>query len=84
MSTKRQRKLKPGYAAINKNLANYPIARDVRVVTHWRRSKKTRRWLCDLPGDPRIQYRLPSDYKQRRCPTGFDVNVLFVLCANLA
>jgi hypothetical protein len=76
---RRQRKLKPGYAAINRNLANYPLARDVRVAAHWRKSNKTGRWLCDLPGDQRIQFRLPSDYKPRRCPTGFDVNVLFVL-----
>ena len=35
------RKLKPGYGAINKNLLNYPLARDARVRPRWRKSNKT-------------------------------------------
>ena len=66
---KRQRRLKRGYAALNRNLCNYPLARDPRVRARWRRSARTGRWLCDLPGDGRIQFRLPADSKQRRCPS---------------
>ena len=78
MPTK-QRRLKNGYAAINKNLLNYPLARSTRVHADWRRSKKTGRWLCDLPGDDRIQVRLPSDFDRPRVPTGFDMMLLFTL-----
>ena len=75
----KQRKLKPGYAALNKNLCNYPLARDPRVQAHWRLSTKTRRWLCDLLGDGRIQFRLPGNAGKRRGPSGFDMQVLFLL-----
>jgi hypothetical protein len=69
---------------VNKNLANYPLARDARTRQHWRRSKPTGRlWLCKLPGDKRIQFRLPGDIEEqsRHCPSAFDINVLFLLLA---
>ena len=75
----KQRKLKPGYAALNKNLCNFPLARDPRVQARWRLSTKTKRWLCDLLGDGRIQFRLPGNAGKRRGPTGFDMQVLFLL-----
>ena len=73
------RKLKPGYAAINRNLLNFPWARDPRVMTDWRRSDKLGCWLCDLPGNPDIQFRLPLDVKTLHCPDPFDMNMLFVV-----
>lgn len=74
-----KRRLKPGYGAISRNLVNYPLARDARVRAIWRKSTKTGRWLCDLPGDDRVQFRLPADLENPRCPTGFDMDVLFLL-----
>ncbi len=70
---------------LNKNLANYPLARDARVPVEWRRGKTSGRWQADLPGDNRIQLRLPAKTPKalRRAPTAFDINVLAVLLAEV-
>jgi len=78
----RPRKRKDERAHINRNLLNYPLARDARVIlADWRRGKKMRDWRHRLPGDDRIDLRFTADAdaKLRRCPTGFDINVLFCL-----
>jgi hypothetical protein len=69
------------FVLVDNNFCNYPLARDQRTRQHWRRSKKTGRWWCDLPGDTRIRFWLPKDTEAayRHCPTGFDINVLFLL-----
>lgn len=74
-------KTKRSFAAINRNLCNYPLARDARLKLHWRRSKRTGRWLCDLSDGERLQLRLPEATPNQllRWPTAFDVNVLFLL-----
>jgi hypothetical protein len=61
---------------IDKNLCNYPLARDSRMKLHWFVSSKTGRNVAHV--DNRITLSLPADQEQR-CPTGFDVNVLFLL-----
>jgi hypothetical protein len=60
----------------NRNLMNYPLARDSMTKAVWRRSASTGRWLCELPGDERIQFRLAGT-KLKRCPSGLDMKVLF-------
>jgi hypothetical protein len=67
------------FVMLNKNFANYPLARDSRVVMPWLKSQKTGRWLAELPGDDRIQFRLPEDVDEslKRSLTGFDMLVLF-------
>jgi hypothetical protein len=67
------------HAQVNKNLYNYPLARDPHTRQHWRRSGDL--WLCNLPGDDRIEFSLESDADEslRRVPTAFDMNVLFLL-----
>jgi hypothetical protein len=70
------------FALVNKNLCNYPLARDPRTRQCWWRSKPTGRWWrCDLPGGKRIRFELPNDVEERLryCPTGFDINVLLWL-----
>jgi hypothetical protein len=69
------------FLQLNKNFSNYPLARDARVSLAWRKSERTGRWLADLPGNPRIQLRLPEDVDERlkRPLTGFDMKVLFAL-----
>src|ERR1700693_1303316 len=69
------------FAVINRNFLNYPIARDPRVRLIWEKSPKTGRWLADLPGNSRIQLRLPENIDKctKHCPTGFDMNILFAL-----
>lgn len=56
---------------------NYPLARSARTKSRWQKDKDG--WWCLLPGDERIELSLPSDANPslRRCPTGFDMNVLF-------
>lgn len=81
-SNSQPRKRKDERAHLNRNLLNYPLARDARVsLTDWRRGKKKRDWRHQLPGDDRIDLRFTADAdaKLRRCPTGFDINVLFCL-----
>jgi hypothetical protein len=71
------------FVIIDKNLCNYPLARDKRTSTgiKWTKGKKTGDWLAPLPGDARITLRLPQEVKDRRAPTAFDMNVLFLLLA---
>lgn len=76
-------KARPPFAPVNRNFCNYPLARDRHILTRWRQSRKTGRWLCDLKGDEQIQLRLPAETTRhhRRCPTAFDLNILFALLA---
>jgi hypothetical protein len=69
------------FAPLTRNICNYPIARDARLKLQWRQSEKTGRWLCHLPEDDAIQFKLPPDTpkRQRRWPTAFDVNLLLLL-----
>jgi hypothetical protein len=69
---------KPSFALIDKNLLNYPLARDCRVRHHWVKGAKTGRNYTHL--DDRITLSLPPN-AEIRCPNGFDVNVLFILLA---
>ena len=71
------------FVRINKNFCNYPLARDPRVKLHWRRHTDSRRWYARLPGDERITLWFPADgaARYRRCPSAFDMNVLFLLLA---
>ena len=48
------------FAQVNRNLMNYPLARDLRVRASWSKSN-TGRWFCDLPADKRIRLRLAHD-----------------------
>jgi hypothetical protein len=70
------------FALLNKNLCNYPLARDARVKLKWWRSKKTRQRWCYLSEqkDKQIRIKLPGDVS-RHAPTAFDMNVLFLLLA---
>lgn len=69
------------FALVSRNFANYPLARDSHVRPHWWKSQKTGRWLADLPGNSRIRLILPREVEEhiRRCPTGLDMALLFVL-----
>ena len=73
-----QRRLKRGDAQINRNLLNYPLARDVRIADCWTRSLISGRWEHQLPGNSRIKFRMPADAANLRCPSAFDMNVLLV------
>jgi hypothetical protein len=75
------KKARPSYTQVNRNLCNYPLARDGHTRARWRRSKKTGRMLCELPGDDRIRLRLAADADRRlmRLPTGFDMALLLAL-----
>ena len=68
---------------LNRNFANYPLARDARVDLHWWKSAETGEWISELPFEDRILLILPSDTpaNKRRGLTGFDINVLFQLLA---
>jgi hypothetical protein len=77
-------KSKSGYLKINRNLCNYPIARDAHTkLKNWRMGAKTGCWICPEPGTkfPHLELRLPADVDPnlRRWPDGFDVNVIFGL-----
>jgi hypothetical protein len=65
-------------AHLNRNLLNYPLARDSRLRVHWRPVKGTDDIRCQL-ADGNISYRLPARYDDRRIPNGFDTLVLFWL-----
>jgi hypothetical protein len=77
----RESDARPSYTQVNRNLCNFPLARDGHVRAQWCRSKKTGRLWCELPGEGRIRLRLAAnaDSGLRRCPTGCDVAVLLVL-----
>ena len=68
---------------LNRNFMNYPLARDARQRSQWQRAKAY--WWLALPGKDRVQMRLPADTAKelRRCPTGFDMNVLYLLLAEV-
>ena len=70
------------FAQVDRNLMNYPLARDPRVKAIWSKSK-TGRWFCDLPADERIRLRLAhgADARLKRVPSAFDVNVLLLVFA---
>ena len=71
------------FAKLNKNLCNYPLARDRHVHMKWRRFTDTGERYVDLPGDDRIRLILPADVDRsfERCPSAFDINVLAMLSA---
>lgn len=67
------------FVFLNKNLCNFPLARDPRVKPDWRLDKKTLK--AELSGDSRITFELPAsaDSNLKRYPTPFDINVLCAL-----
>jgi hypothetical protein len=72
---------------INRNLLNFPLARDGRAKVEWFQGSNTGRWMADLPGEGRESHRirliLPANARarMRRCPSALDMNVLFQLLA---
>ncbi len=64
---------------LNRNFMNYPLARSMRTRPNWQKDKDG--WWCTLPGDDHIELRLPETSRPtlQRCPSGFDMNVLFRL-----
>jgi len=68
---------------LNKNLMNYPVARDPRTPTHW--SKSNGRWVAKLPLEDRILLTLPADAPEnvKRVTSGFDLGVLLQLIAEV-
>ena len=76
------------WVKLNKNFANFPLARDPRrgQAGEWRRGHKREDgclkqwWWRTLPGERKIVLRLPHSFEgKRRCPTAFDMNVLFLV-----
>jgi hypothetical protein len=65
------------FALINRNLMNYPLARDRRLKLNWQSGDGG--WLCDLTDN--IQLQLPATIAAecRVCPNALDMNVLFHL-----
>ena len=72
----------PTYVGINRNFLNYPLARDIRCETDWKWLKGRECWLCRY-ADDRLRVYLPGDVDDdlRRCPTPFDLSVLWLLIA---
>jgi hypothetical protein len=72
---------------INRNLMNFPLARDARAKVEWFQGSKTGRWMAYLPGEGRKTHRIrlivPANARarMRRCPSALDMNVLFQLLA---
>lgn len=66
-------------ARLNKNLMNYPLARDTRAGVQWQRDGDS--LLAHLPGDNRITVILPRICSGHRLPTALDVNVLLAILA---
>jgi hypothetical protein len=76
-------KNKPKPAAfvdLNKNFMNYQVPRDARVELHQIKNAKTGLYRTPLPGENRITLRFAKG-AVRRCATGFDFNVLYLLHA---
>lgn len=75
----------PKFALLDKNLCNFPLARDARVNRNvrWFRGKRTGDWRAELPGEPNIELRFRSEVRRslRRCPTALDINVLLTAIA---
>jgi hypothetical protein len=69
---------KESYVQFNKNLMNYPLARDPHLRAKWKHDRKQKVWWCELPGQPHVRLRLPknTDKAALRLPSGFDMNVL--------
>jgi hypothetical protein len=69
-------KLKP---YVNRNWLNYPLARSPWTAAEWYQDGL--KYCCKLPGEDRIELTVPLDAPEnrRRCPTPFDINVLFRL-----
>jgi hypothetical protein len=69
----------PRFVKLDKNLCNYPIARDARLRPRWRKSGSY--LLTELAGEERIELQLPANVPAglKRFPTAFDFNVLMVL-----
>src|SRR5262249_54310611 len=67
------------FGLINKNFANYPLARDPRVKFDWRKNSKYR--YAQLPGDEDITFyfAISTPTNERRGPDGCDMNVLWAL-----
>jgi hypothetical protein len=67
---------------VNKNLAYYPLACDLRNK-RWRWARDSEHWIGRLPGDDQIVYRFPANVNRSllRPPTAFEVNVLFLILA---
>lgn len=68
---------------LNRNLMNFPLARDVRMDVQWHTSEKTGRWIAKLPKEDQILLILPADKRARRAPTGRDMAALFALLAEV-
>jgi hypothetical protein len=64
------------FALVDKNLLNYPIARDSRTSLNWVENK------AKVPENSKIELSFPAD-AERRCPNGFDVNVLLFLLSEV-
>src|SRR5262245_27255308 len=70
---------------VNRNLQNYPLARDARTNQEWRRSEPNgKRWWSNLSSESRITLRVPRDTRPalRHAPSAFDMNVVFLLIAD--
>ncbi len=67
---------------LNKNFLNFPLARDARVKLRKVKDARTDKYRTPLPGEDRITLRFAKG-AVRRCPTGFDLNVLFLLLAEI-
>src|SRR5262249_12886298 len=72
---------------INRNLMNFPLARDARTQARWFQGSKTGQWMAYQPGEGRKTHRIrlimPANarVRMRRCPSALDMNVLFQLLA---
>jgi len=67
------------FAAVDKNLANYPIARDIRLKPDWQ--KVDQHWQAELISKPWVDCILPLKVaaELKRFPSATDINVLLAL-----
>jgi hypothetical protein len=63
---------------------NYPLARSARVKPQWHQIESGE-WVAKLPGEGRIELYVTAltPAAERRAPTGFDMNVLHYVLAQL-